>query len=151
MVVCCIEYIDRYPPDISEEVSEDVSLRKMFCEFSATVALVTLARGEDVVELQLQHYLDLRRHVASFDLLLQEKLTKMEEGPIHDLLQKLSVLIELDFEASCRLKEWDALSKIILKADVCKNPRVYELMADCVLSSQAPPQGKSLCATRGKS
>src|ERR1700710_2284593 len=59
MLICCIAFIDQYPPDISEQVSEDLSLRKMFCEFSASTALVALARGEDVVEDQLQHYLNL--------------------------------------------------------------------------------------------
>jgi hypothetical protein len=113
----------------------------MFCEFSAAIALVALARGEDLIENQLQDYLTLRKHVSSFDNLLQEKLEKLEGGPKQDLLQKLAVLLGFDFEASCKLKAWDDLSEIIIKAASCNSPRVYELMADCILSSQAPTQG----------
>jgi hypothetical protein len=141
MLECCIAFIDQYPSDISEQISDDLSLRKLFCEFSAVTALVALARGEDNTEIYLQNYLTLRKHVASFDNLLQNKLDKMEEGPAQDLLQKLSVLIAFDFEAACQLKAWDELGEVILKAEVCKEMRVYELMADCILCSQAPTEG----------
>lgn len=141
MLLCCITFIDAYPRDISEQVSEDLSLRKMFCEFSAVVALITLARGEDNMEIQLQHYLNLRKHVESFDNQLQEKLGRMEEGPAQDLLQKLAALVAFDFEAACQLKAWDNLGEIILKAEICKSMRVYGLMADCILSIRAPTQG----------
>lgn len=141
MLICCIAFIDQYPKDLAETVSDDLSLRKMFCEFSAAIALVALARGEDLIENQLQDYLTLRKHVSSFDNLLQEKLEKLEGGPKQDLLQKLAVLLGFDFEASCKLKAWDDLSEIIIKAASCNSPRVYELMADCILSSQAPTQG----------
>lgn len=142
MLQCCIAFIDQYPADISEQISDDLSLRKMFCEFSAATALIVLARGEDHIETCLQHYLILRKHVASFDFLLQNKLEKMEDRPAQDLLQKLSVLIAFDFEAACRLKAWDELGEVILRAEVCKELRVYELMADCILCSQPPTDGK---------
>jgi hypothetical protein len=142
MLVCCIAFIDQYPNDIGEPVSEDLSLRKIFCEFSAATALVSLARGEDVVEVQLQHYLNLRKHIDIFDTLLQDKLGKIEDGPAEDLLQKLAVLIGFDFEAACQLKAWDTIGEVILKAEMCKNLRVYELMADCILSSKAPTPGE---------
>ena len=142
MLQCCISFIDQYPSDISEQISDDLSLRKMFCEFSAATALVALARGEDNTEIYLQDYLNLRKHVASFDNLLQNKLDKMEEGPAQDLLQKLSVLIAFDFEAACQLKAWNDLGEVILKAEVCKEVRVYELMADCILSSHPPTEGQ---------
>lgn len=142
VLICCIAFIDKYPSDISEHVSEDLALRKMFCEFTAATALVTLARGEDNIEVQLQDYLDLRKHVESFDSLLQERLDKIEEVSAQDLLQKLSVLATFDFEAACQLKAWDELGEIILKADTCKRMRVYQVMADCLLCSQAPTQGQ---------
>jgi hypothetical protein len=141
MLQCCIAFIDQYPTDISEQVSDDLSLRKMFCEFAAATALIALARAEDIVETQLQHYLNIRKHVASFDTLLQDKLAKMEEGPAQDLLQKLSVLLAFDFEAACQLKAWNDLGEILGKAEVCKEMRIYELMADCILVSKAPTEG----------
>jgi len=143
MLVCCISYIDHFPADINGEVAEDLSLRKMFCGFSAATALVALARGEDNIEIQLQDYLKLRKHVGVFDSLLQEKLDKLEHEPSQDLLQKLAVLLGFDFEAACQLKAWDDIGEIILRAEVCKSEKVYEVMADCILSSQAPTQGVS--------
>lgn len=140
MLICCINFIDNYPGDMSDEVSDDLSLRKMFCEFSAAIALVALARGEDVIETQLQDYLNLRKHIENFDSILQDKLGKLTSGPAEDLIGKLAVLLGFDFEAACRLKAWDDLGEVILKAEVCKSPRLYELMADCILSSQAPTQ-----------
>lgn len=141
MLQCCIAFIDQYPADIGEQVSDDLSLRKMFCQFSAATALIALARRGDHVVTCLQHYLNLRKHVASFDSLLQTKLEKMEDGPAQDLLQKLSVLVAFDFEAACRLKAWDDLGEVILRAQICREMRIYELMADCILCSQPPTEG----------
>lgn len=141
MLTCCIAFIDQYPKDISDQISDDLCLRKMFCEFSAVTALLALARGGDNIEVQLQDYLNLRKHVDSFDALLQEKTGKLGEEAEEDLLRKLSILIAFDFEAACHLKAWDDLHDIILKAEFTKSQRVYELMADCILCSQAPTQG----------
>ncbi|TVY43916.1 Sporulation-specific protein [Lachnellula subtilissima] len=140
MLTCCVAFIDHYPKDINEQIAEDLSLRKMFCVFSAGTALVVLARGEDNREQSMQDYLNLRKHISSFDELLQDKLEKLEEGPAQDLLQKLSVLLAFDFEAACQLKAWVDLPVVVGKAEICKNTRVYELMADCVLNAKAPTQ-----------
>lgn len=141
MLISCIEFIEQYPKDMSEPASDDLSLRKMFCEFSSATVLVALARSEDVIETRLQNYLGLRKHVSGFDCILHNKLEKLEESPRQDLLQKLAILLGFDFEAACQLKAWDDLGEIILKAASCNDARVYELMADCILSSQAPSQG----------
>ncbi|KAH8599135.1 meiosis protein SPO22/ZIP4 like-domain-containing protein [Bisporella sp. PMI_857] len=140
MLTCCIDFINRHPDDAGTQLSEDLSLRKMFCEFSITTALVALARGEDDIELSLQEYLRLRKHVESYDALLQEKLPKMPERPYQDLLQKLSILLAFDFEAVCQLKNWNALSEIIAKAEACKNAKAYEIMADCILCANPPTE-----------
>ncbi|KAF4637760.1 hypothetical protein G7Y89_g330 [Cudoniella acicularis] len=140
ILTCCIAFINQYPSDMSEQILEDLSLRKMFCEFSAGTALVALARAEDNIENQLQYYLNLRKHVGSFDRLLQDKLDKMDEDPAQDLLQKLSVLLAFDFEAACQLKDWDELGEVLLKAEVCKSFRLYELMADCILCCHPPTE-----------
>lgn len=141
MLICCIAFIDQYPNEIDGQISEDLTLRKIFCEFSAATTLVSLARGEDVVEDQLQYYLNLRKHVDAFDNLLQEKLRKLEDDPAQDLLQKLAVLLGFDFEAACQLKAWATIGEVLRKAELCRNLRVYELMADCILSSNAPSPG----------
>ncbi|KAE8452848.1 hypothetical protein EG329_013120 [Mollisiaceae sp. DMI_Dod_QoI] len=138
MLKSCLDFMDQYPKDISEQILEDLSLRKMFCAFSAATALISLARAEDSIEAQMQDYLNVRKHVDMFDTLLQEKVDNMNEDMEQDLRRKLSILAAFDFEAACRLKAWDGLSEAVLKADACRSAQVYEIMADIVLCSEAP-------------
>ena len=142
-LTCCIFFIDQYPKDIGELVSDNLCFRKMFCAYTAATCLVNLARGEDDIEQQLQYYLRLRKHVHAFDELLQGRLEKLPEPETKDLLRKLEGLMAYDCEAACRLKAWDDLGEIILKAEICKSMPLYLVMADCVLSCQAPTQGQS--------
>jgi hypothetical protein len=146
MLQSCIAFIDHYPKGINCQLSDDILLRKMFCEFSAALVLVALARGEDNIEIQLQDYLCLRKHVASFDKVLQDTIQTQEEGVMKDLSRKWAILTAFDFEAACRLKAWDNLSEIVRRADTGKSIQVYEIMADCLLSCQTPTQGNALAA-----
>ncbi|KAG4436689.1 hypothetical protein IFR05_007837 [Cadophora sp. M221] len=138
LLVCCIEFIDQYPQDMNQQILDDISLRKMFCDFISATSLISLARGEDNVENQLQLYLKLRKHVESFDLQLQNNAGNLETEADADLRSKLAVLMAFDFEAACRLKAWDDLGTIILKANASKATEVYEVMADIILCSEAP-------------
>ncbi|KAI9055545.1 hypothetical protein LZ554_000492 [Drepanopeziza brunnea f. sp. 'monogermtubi'] len=138
MLSCCIAFIDQYPKDVNQQLNDDLSLRRMFCDFTAATALVGLARSEDNIEVQLQDYLQVRKHVESFDAHLQSKVGTLEEEAELDLRRKLTILAAFDFEAACQLKTWDELGEIVLKADACKSNVVYEVMADIVLCSQAP-------------
>jgi hypothetical protein len=141
MLQSCIKFIGLYPKDIDQQVSDDLSLRLIFCHFLATVLLISLARAEDNIEVQLQDYLVIRKHVNSFGTGLQEKLENLEKGPAEDLVKKLSILLAYDFEAAVRLKRWEDLPEIILKADICNSMKVFELMADCLLCCEAPTSG----------
>jgi len=137
----CIAFIGLYPKDLDKQTSEDLSLRLIFCHFLAGVLLISLARAEDNIEVQLQDYLIIRKNVKSFDTILQLKLEKLEEGPAEDLIKKLSILLAYDFEAAVRLKKWDDLPEIIIKSDICKSMKLFELMADCMLCGDAPTDG----------
>lgn len=123
-------------------MSDNTSLRKLFCEFSATTVLVALARGEDNIEAQLQEYLRIRKHVDAYYTVIQEIVEKMDQNAQEDLNRKLSILLAYDFEAACRLRAWDDLGDIISRANVSKKSRVYEIMADCILCADAPTQGQ---------
>ncbi|RAL61514.1 hypothetical protein DID88_009553 [Monilinia fructigena] len=128
MLACCIGFVDCHPQDIGQDAHDDITLRKMFCNFCAATTFVSIARAEQNIEIQLQSYLNLRKHVTSFDHLLQKKLERLEEELTEDLLQKLSVLLAFDFEAACRLKDWDGLGEIILKAGICEAPTQVLIM-----------------------
>lgn len=142
IIQSCISFIALYPEDIDDQASDDLSLRLIFCHFLAAVLLISLARAEDNVELQLQDYLSIRKNVKSFDTILQLKLEKLEEGPTGDLIKKLSILLAYDFEAAVRLKSWDDIPEIIMKSDICKSMKLFESMADCMLCCEAPTEGK---------
>ncbi|KAH7351006.1 meiosis protein SPO22/ZIP4 like-domain-containing protein [Rhexocercosporidium sp. MPI-PUGE-AT-0058] len=110
LLACCIEFIDQYPQDINQQMMDDLSLRRMFCDFISATSLISLARGEDKIESQLQLYLRLRKHVESFDLQLQNKTGNLETEADTDLRRKLTILAT----------------------------QVYEIMADIILCSEAP-------------
>ncbi|POS85724.1 hypothetical protein EPUL_000909 [Erysiphe pulchra] len=144
----CLIFINEQPLGIEQQISDDLSLRKLFCEFTAATAMVALARTEDSIEIQLQQYLNIRKHVNSFETVLQAKKEVMDVQAREDLNRKFSILIAFDFEAACRLKAWDDLEKIILKAQTSKTGRIYEIMADCLLCADIPAQ--ALVATLKK-
>lgn len=134
-----IKFASIYPKDIDNMTSNDVTHRHIFCDFLAVLHLVSLARAEDNIEAQLQDYLELRKHVDSFDTRLQSIMDVLEEGPQQDLLKKLATLLVFDFEAAIRLKAWDDLTEVILKADCCKSMDIYEKMSDMLLSDPTIP------------
>ncbi|KAI1006471.1 hypothetical protein K3495_g1756 [Podosphaera aphanis] len=140
MLQSCIAIIDHYPPAISEQVSGNLQKRKLFCEFSATIILIALARAEDNIENQMQDYLNTRKHVSAFSVIFFDGLGRMDIQAQEDLNRKFSILVAFDFEATCRLKAWTDLGEIILKANRCKSSKVYEIMADCILCANAPTQ-----------
>ncbi|OBT38584.1 hypothetical protein VE00_10937 [Pseudogymnoascus sp. WSF 3629] len=139
IIQTCMKFTGIYPEDIDKTTSNDITHRHIFCDFLAVFLLVALARAEDSIEAQLQDYLQLRKHVESFDTRLQSILDVLEEGPQQDLLRKLATLLVYDFEAAIRLKAWDDLTEVILKADYCKSMKVYEQMSDMLLSEPSIP------------
>jgi hypothetical protein len=139
IIQSCIKFTSIYPADIDKATSNDITHRHIFCDFLAVILLVSLARAEDNIEIQLQDYLQLRKHVESFDTSLQSILDVLEEGPQQDLLKKLATLLVYDFEAAIRLKAWDHLTEVIIKADSCKSMKVYEQMSDMLLSEPSIP------------
>ncbi|OBT96970.1 hypothetical protein VE01_05545 [Pseudogymnoascus verrucosus] len=139
IIQSCIKFASLYPKDIDNATSNDVTHRHIFCDFLSVILLVSVARAEDNIEAQLQDYLELRKHVDSFDARLQSIIDVLEEGPQQDLLKKLATLLVFDFEAAIRLKAWDDLTEIILKADCCKSMKIYEKMSDMLLSEPSIP------------
>ena len=101
---CCLAMISRYPPDIGEEALGDIALRRIFCNFVAAAALLAMARREDNVELQLQNYLEMRRHIAEFDSEFEERLTNLDNMCQKDLQLKLGTLLVFDFEGAISLR-----------------------------------------------
>ncbi|KAI1780407.1 SPO22-domain-containing protein [Hypoxylon cercidicola] len=101
---CCLSIISQYPQDIPSQAAGDLSLRGMFCNFLVATACVSLARGEDNIETQLQDYLIMRKHVKAFDAGLESRMDTLDEVSRNDLQVKLSTLLVFDFEGAICLK-----------------------------------------------
>ncbi|KAI1388233.1 SPO22-domain-containing protein [Hypoxylon trugodes] len=119
---CCLSIISQYPQDIPGQAADDLSLRAMFCHFLIATAFIALARPEDSVETQLQHYLTMRNHVKGFDTALEARLENLDEVSKTDLQMKLSTLLNLS---------------------------AFQAMADCILRAQSVP-GQVLYSTLRK-
>ncbi|KAL9641268.1 MAG: hypothetical protein Q9204_000167 [Flavoplaca sp. TL-2023a] len=135
-----LKFIDLYPLDNSAEQYSDLSLRRLFCDFLGCCLLITLARGEDTIEDQLRYYLTLRKTMSNFRTLVKQQLPKLEGGAKSDLMRKYSCLIAFDFEAAARLKAWASLEDLIKESESCGDEKVYNIMADITLASEAPTE-----------
>src|SRR4051812_40726262 len=65
LLTSCNTIMTHFPPSISSEIAADISLKTLFNEFIISSALISRARGADVVEDQLQDYLLARQHIAA--------------------------------------------------------------------------------------
>lgn len=136
LVQSCLTFGSIYPSTLPQEAQDDILLRGMFCDFLASVLLIALARPEDNVEQQLQDYLELRKHVASFDEQFQNKMEDLEDGPKQDLMKKLGSMLLWDLEAAIRLKKWEEIGDCVLKAETCESMKVYEGLCDMLIAGQ---------------
>ena len=134
--------MSKFPEDVPSQVAMDLSLKSIFCHFIISSALVAVARANDNVEEQLQDYLIMRRHVATFDAELEKQLHVLDEVSTKDLLNKLSTLLVFDFEGAVCLKQWEDLGQIVRKASICKCLESFQAMGDCLLRAQPPVEGK---------
>ncbi|KAL8960327.1 MAG: hypothetical protein Q9193_002951 [Seirophora villosa] len=140
IVRACSAFIDLYPPDTDPEQASDRSLRRLFCHFLGCCLLIFLARAEDRIQEQLQYYSELRSTVTRFRMHLQMQLSRLEGGARTDLLRKHACLVAFDFEAAARLGSWASLGDLIEEAETYQDPKVFNVMADIVLSCGAPTE-----------
>lgn len=133
-----LKLIDIYPADLEPAILADLSLRRLFCDFVLCSVCVHLARNEDDVESQLQHYLLVRHSVSDWRSHRPHQESRLEGGAQYDLALKYKTLLAYDFEAAARLNSWDDLSKIIAEYQDCKDIQVFAKLADIVLASEAP-------------
>lgn len=137
----CLEFMACYPEDVPLDDVQDIALMAMRCHFVIAAALVSLARAEDRVDEQLQRYLEMRRHIASFDEQLESKAKRQPLEIVQDLTQKMSTLFVFDFEGAVALKSWDDLPNIVRKAAFCREEAMFKAMGDCLLRSKASGRG----------
>ena len=140
LVQSCFKFIDLYPATTDAGVVADLSLRRLFCAFLCGSLLIVLARNEDRVEEQLQHYLNLRKVVDDFRKHAKDQISRLEGGAKDDLRRKYSGLLAFDYEAAARLKAWGSLDPILKETQEHGDPEMYEILADITLSFEAPSE-----------
>lgn len=140
----CLVFSECYPEDIALADRTEVALMAMRCRFVIAAALVSTARTEDRVDEQLQRYVEMRHHIAAFDVGLQTEVESQHEDVIKDLVGKASALFVFDFEGAVALRSWDELGEIVRKAKICWDEVVFKAMGDCLLRSRAPGRGKRM-------
>lgn len=143
ILLTCIRFLDLYPDDIDGPTLAEISYRRLLCHYLCGCISVELARAEDNIETQLQHYLESRRHIQEF----RGKRGSVQcstEDETHDLEKKFGILLGYDFEAATRLKDWEALRGIVEEAVSFNNKgiSVFEIITDVLISSEAPSRVK---------
>ena len=144
ILTACLAFIACYPPDIPLADATENALMAMRCHFVVATALVSMARTEDAVDVQLQRYTEMKQHITAFDETLQIEAEAQSGRVIQDLIGKAAALFVFGFEGAIALRQWTELGEIVRKAKTCCDETVYKAMGDCLLRSRAP--GKSECS-----
>jgi hypothetical protein len=127
-----------YPPDIPQLTLNDISLRQILCHFLSCALFITQARNSTDIELQLQHYLSVRKHAKEFYPLVPLQLIRFDSAAKTDLLNKNRSILAFDFEAAAKLKAWDVLREVLDQGAEVADEKVYGIFADVLLASEAP-------------
>ncbi|KAH0614706.1 uncharacterized protein H6S33_000342 [Morchella sextelata] len=143
IISACIRFLELYPDDIDEPTLAEVSYRRLLCNYLCACISIELARVEDNIEAQLQHYLVSRRHIQDFRSKNETVRSKIEQEA-EDLSQKFGILLAYDFEAAARLKDWDTLRSIVEEAALStdKGISIFEKVTDILISCEAPSRVK---------
>lgn len=131
--------LDLFPEDLDPAVYAENSYHYILCDFLTASLSFELARSEDSVEQQLQHYLHARQYISSFRSRLPE-LPNRPEREMSDLRERMAVLLGYDFEAAIRLKSWNDLLLLVDEAvNMPLDPawEVLGVMMDLILQSDA--------------
>lgn len=123
-------FLELYP-----EETPDILNRTMMCAFLCASICFEIARREETTEGQLQHYLFTRNYVEHY----RKRLAMAGENT--DARERFVKLIVYDFESAAKLKNWDALEKLVDEAkDVPSSDtvEVFGKMGDLVGCAMAP-------------
>ncbi|KAL2351922.1 meiosis protein SPO22/ZIP4 like-domain-containing protein [Cryomyces antarcticus] len=131
----CIQFAELLQKDFPHDPSDDPALRLLFCHFLAASACIVLARAEDNIELSLQHYLAVRKHVQHYRTLLQVQmdLESLGSPAKADLKTKEFELLKFELEALVHLAAWDDMDAVFEACLDMDNVAHWEALADLVI------------------
>lgn len=131
--------LNLFPKDLDPAVYSENSYHYIWCDYVCASLSFELARTEDSVEQQSQHYLHSRQYISSFRSLLPQ-LTNRPERETNELQRQMAILLGYDFEAAIHLKSWnDLLLMVDEVVNMSLDPawEVLGVMMDLILQSDA--------------
>lgn len=128
----CIHLVEALEADATPSEKQNLSLRRVLCEFLSMSASVVLARSEDNIEESLQHYLAVRKHGESLRNLVSSQLESSSLGQAarEDLIAKHLDSVKYSLEATMRLSNWDEIEPLFQASWRYEDPKKWHTLAD---------------------
>jgi hypothetical protein len=128
----CVHFIDALEMDAAPNEKQNLSLRRLLCEFLSMSANVVLARSDDNIEESLQHYIAVRKHGESLRGLVSSQLENSGLGKDarEDMIAKHLDSVKYSLEATLRLSKWDDIESLFQASWRYENPKKWHTLAD---------------------
>ncbi|TID24359.1 SPO22-domain-containing protein [Venturia nashicola] len=128
----CIQLIEALEAEATPSEKQNLSLRRVLCEFLSMSASVVLARSEDNIEESLQHYMAVRKHGESLRNLISSQLENSELGQAarEDLIAKHLDSVKYSLEATMRLSKWDEIEALFQASWRYEDLKKWHTLAD---------------------
>lgn len=135
MLDVCIKFIESFRKSNAGARPQDFTIRSSYCHYLSASASVVLGRSEDNVEICLQYYLSVRRHVESFQAALQEAelVCELDDATKSDLEGKCFELLKYDLEAILKLQRWEELDAVLDSCLAQPASSHWDTLADLVI------------------
>jgi hypothetical protein len=128
----CIQLIEALEVDAAPSEKQNLSLRRVLCEFFSMSANVVLARSEDNIEESLQYYIAVRKHGESLRDLVSSQLVNasLGEAARADLIAKHLDSVKYSLEATLRLSRWEDIDLLFQASWRYEDPKKWHTLAD---------------------
>lgn len=128
----CIQLVEALEADATPSEKQNLSLRRVLCEFLSMSASVVLARSEDSIEESLQHYMAVRKHGESLRDMVSSQLENASLGQAarEDLIAKHLDSVKYSLEATMRLSKWDEIEPLFQASWRYDDPKKWHTLAD---------------------
>ncbi|KAK3072410.1 sporulation-specific protein 22 [Teratosphaeriaceae sp. CCFEE 6253] len=135
----CGHFLDCYQPADGPMHQDDVSQRRLLCNFLSASALIVLGRSyEEGSTATLGFYSRARGQIASFirhstQWQAPTGKDRATEAQQRELSARKFELLKFDLECILKLKQWDQLDKVVAAFLACEDADRWDSLADLVI------------------
>lgn len=135
----CLGFTELFPSDIETAKYAEITHRKLCLHYLCANMCINIARLDETIEGQLQHYVFTRNHIEGFRRMHTDWTGRSEEET-KDMREKFDKLLPFDFEGATKLKKWDELDQLVDEAISldAQNSFALEYIADIVMCATTP-------------